>query len=125
MLKKVSGHYVGENSEPLLCRLEDGVVYSTGLTMVMVYGDPLIKRVPEIIDRVFDASLLNYSISRSMHLRKLHSRKIAIVQKLDEYNSFNLYHIKPVLHLLLMGWSLSVIWFKVEVMHNRVFKKRK
>jgi hypothetical protein len=39
------GSYVGENSELLLCRLEDGVVYTTGLTMVMLYGDPLLRRV--------------------------------------------------------------------------------
>ena len=47
-----SGQYVGKNSEPLLCRLEDAVVYSTGLTMIMFYGDPLRRLVTDIIDRV-------------------------------------------------------------------------
>jgi len=28
--KYASGNFVGENSEPLLCRLEDGVVFSFG-----------------------------------------------------------------------------------------------
>ena len=74
-----SGHYVGKNSEPLLCRLEDGVVYSTGLTMVMVYGDPLRRGFTEIIHRVVETGLFNCWISMCMHLRKLHSRKIAIV----------------------------------------------
>ena len=36
-----SGGLVGENSETLLCRLEDGIVYSTGLTMVIFHGDLL------------------------------------------------------------------------------------
>jgi hypothetical protein len=47
-----AGAYVGENSESLLCRLEDGLVFNTGLTMVMFYGDPLLRLVIEIIDLV-------------------------------------------------------------------------
>ena len=85
-----SGHYVGENSEPLLCRLEDGVVYSTGRAMVMFCGDPLMKRITEIFDRVVEAGLFIYWISFSLHQRKLHSRMIANAQKLDEYYSFSL-----------------------------------
>ena len=119
------GQYVGENSEPLLCRLEDGVVYSTGLTMIMVYGDPLMKRVTEIIDRVVEAGIYKYWFFLKIHKHKLQSRKIAIVQKLDGYYSFNLYNIQPAFYLLLMGWCLSVICFMIEVLHNRVLKKRK
>jgi hypothetical protein len=32
-------HLLGENFEPLLCRLEDGVVFTTGQTMVMLHGE--------------------------------------------------------------------------------------
>jgi len=39
------GLLVGENSEPLVCRLDDGVVYSFGQAMVMFHGDPLLKRI--------------------------------------------------------------------------------
>ena len=85
-----SGHYVGENSEPLLCRLEDGVVYSTGLTMIMFYGEPLMKRFTEIIDRVVETGIFKYWVSISMNIRIIHSLKIAIVKKTDEYFRFNL-----------------------------------
>ena len=118
------GMYVGENSEPLLCRLEDGVVDTVGLIMVMFYGDPLMKRVTEIIDRVVEASLFNYWISKGLHQLKLHSRKIAIFQPLDEFYSFNLYNMQPAFYLLLMGLCLSVICFMIEVLYNRVLKKR-
>ena len=124
-MKKVSGRYVGENSEPLLCRLEDGVVYSSGLTMVMFYGDPLMKRVTEIIDRLVQAGLFNYWGTMKSHKEKIQSGKIAIVQNLDGYYSFNLYNMQPAFYLLLMGWCLSVICFKIEVLYNRVLKKRK
>jgi hypothetical protein len=47
-----AGGYVDENSEPLLCRLEDGVVLNAGRSMIIFYVDPLMVRVNEIIDRV-------------------------------------------------------------------------
>jgi hypothetical protein len=119
------GHYVGENSEPLLCRLEDGVEYGTGLTMIMFYGDPLMKRVTEIINRIFEAGLYNYWVSMSKEKRKIHSGSIAILQPIDEYYSFNLYHMQPAFSLLLMGWCLSVICFIVEVLYNCIITKRK
>jgi hypothetical protein len=54
-----AGYFVDENSEPLLWRLEDGVVFNTGLTMLMFRGDPLVRRVNEIINRVVEAGLYN------------------------------------------------------------------
>ena len=51
------GDFSGENSEPLLCRLDDGVYNSDGIAMIMLHGDPLLRRVSEIIDRVVAAGL--------------------------------------------------------------------
>jgi len=56
---------------------------------------------------------------------KLHSRKIATVLPLDEYYSFNLYHMQTAFYLLLMGWCLSVLCFMYELFFNRVLSKRK
>jgi hypothetical protein len=61
------GFYVGENSEPLLCSLEDGVVFTSGHSMIMFYGDPLLRRVTEIIDRVVEAGIYNFWVSLSIH----------------------------------------------------------
>jgi hypothetical protein len=119
------GDFIGENSEPLLCGLEDGVVLNSGLSMIMFYGDPLMKRVTEIIDRVVEAGIYNYWISIYLNNEKLRSRKIAIVNKFDEYYSFNLYHMQPAFYLLLMGWCISVICFMVELLYNRVLTKIK
>jgi hypothetical protein len=55
-----AGDYVGENSEPLLCRLEEGVVFTSGQTMLMFHGDPLMRRVNEIIDRVVETVIYIY-----------------------------------------------------------------
>jgi hypothetical protein len=114
------GYFIGENSEPLVCRLEDGVVFTSGLTMIMLHGDPLIKIITEIIDHVVEAGIYNHWISLHMNDIKLQARKIAIVHPLDGYYSFNLYHMQPAFYLLLMGLCLGVICFIVEMFYNRV-----
>jgi hypothetical protein len=119
------GDFFGEYSEPLVCKLEDGVFFQTGLTMVMFHGDPLLRRINEIIDRVVEAGLYNFWISQRMEWRKLISRKITIVHALDGYYSFNLYHMQPAFHLLFIGWCLSVLCFMFEVLYNRVLSKSK
>ena len=118
------GDFVGDNSKPLVCRLEDGVFLNTGLAMIMFHGDPLLGLVNKIIDRVVEAGLYNFFISYRLNLIKIESRKIAIVHPLDGYYSFNLYHMQPAFYLLLMGWFLSVFCFMVELLYNRFFQKR-
>jgi hypothetical protein len=118
------GVLLNENSEPSLCKLEDGEAYNDGLRMLLFHGDPLLHRVNKIVDRVFEASLYNYWISRDMNWYKLHSRKIAIVHPLDGYYSFNLYHMQPAFYLLLMGWCLSALCFVFELFYNCVLNIR-
>jgi hypothetical protein len=118
------GDYVGENSEHLLCKLDDGVVFTTGLTMIMFHGDPLMWRASEIIDRIVEAGIYNYWISLNINFRKILSRKIAIVHPLDGYYSFNLYHMQPAFYLLLLGWCLSAFCFLVQLFYNRVYSKK-
>jgi len=118
------GYMLDENHKPLMCRLQDGLVYSNGLRMKMFHGDPLMRRVTEIIDRVVEAGLYNYWISQEFYTIKLLFRKIAIVHPLDGYYSFSLYHMQPAFYLLLMGWCLSVLCFMVELLYNRVLRKR-
>jgi hypothetical protein len=117
------GYIVGENSKPLLCKLDDGVVFPSSLTMLMFHGDPLMKRVNDIIDRVVEAGLYNYWISLEFNSRKIKFRKIFIVDLLDDYYSFNLYHLQTVFYLLCMGWCLSAVCFIFEVLYNRVLSK--
>jgi len=119
-----NGELVGENSEPLLCRLEDGIVFKTGLSMLMCHGDPLLRRVNEVIDGMVEGGLYNYWISLNMNMKRIFSRKIAKIHPLDGYYSFSLYHMQPAFYLLLMGWCLSVICFLVELLCNRVLSKR-
>jgi hypothetical protein len=119
------GEYVGENSEPLLCKLEDGVVFKSFLSMIMFHGDPLMKRVNEIIERVVEAGLYNHWFKMLNYVLNLYETKIANFNPIDVYYSFNLHHLQPAFYLLLMGWCISVICFMVELLYNRVLRKRK
>jgi hypothetical protein len=117
------GGMLDDNSELFLCRLEEGEVYNYGLSMLMLQGDPLLRRFTEIIDRVVEAGLYNLWISMEFNKIKLRSRDIAIAQQRDGYYSFNLYHMQPAFFLLFMGWCLSAISFMAEFLYNLVKKK--
>ena len=117
------GDLVGKNSKPLLCRLEDGVFFPVSPTTMMFRGDPLLRRVNGIIDRLVEAGLYNYWNSLEVNRRKIEIGKIAIIQPLDEYYSFNLYHMQSAFCLLLMAWCFSALCFMVEVLYNCVLRK--
>jgi hypothetical protein len=118
------GVLVSKSSEPLLSKLEDGMVHNEGLTMIMFHGDPLLRRVSEIIDRVVAAGIYNLGSSLLLYEAKLFARKIALVNPLDGYYSFKMYHMQPAFYLLLMGWCLSSLCFMVELLYNRFLSKR-
>ena len=119
------GNNLWENSEPLVCSLEDGVLFNSGLSMVMLQGDPLMRRVTEIVDHVVEAGLFNFWISKAMHEYKAKARKISLGHPLDGYHSFNLYHMQPAFYFIFMGWFLSALCFMVELLYNRSSSKRK
>jgi len=109
---------LGEYSEPLLCRLEDGVVYNNGLRIVMLNGDPLLRRVTEIIDLVVEAELYNFWISLDQHLDKVVFQIIYIVNPLDEY-----YKLQTVTHatcLLSPFNCLNALCFIFDLFYNRL-----
>jgi hypothetical protein len=123
-LMYAAGVTSGENSEPLLCKLQDGVVYNNCLRMVMLQGDPLKRRVTEIIDRVVEAGLYNYWVSQKVYSANFFPKK-ASVHPRGGYYSFNLYHMQPAFYLLSMGWCLSALCFIFELLYNCILCKRK
>ena len=82
--------------------------------MIMFHGDPLMRRVTEIFDRLVEAGIYSHWNSKRILYLKLYSRKIGIFHPLDEYYSFKLYHMQPSFDLLLIGWCLSAFCFIAE-----------
>ena len=122
-LRYATGEFVGKNAETLLCKLEEGMFLSFGQSMQLFHGEPLMRRINEIIDRVVEAGLHKVWYSLQMHRHKIYSHEIALVHPLDEYYSFNLYHMQPAFYLLFMGWSLCVFCFMFEVLYIRLLSK--
>jgi hypothetical protein len=69
-----TGDFFGEYSKPLLCGLQNGVVFVGSLTKLMFHGDPLIRRFNDIIDRVVEGDLFNYWMSMQTHSLQILSR---------------------------------------------------
>jgi hypothetical protein len=122
-LVSYSGDMFGDNGEPLLCRIDDGVFLKTGSVMIMFYGEPLLKRVNEIIGRVVEAGLYNHWYSLTLNQVQIYFQRKSIVNPLDEYYSFNLYHMQPAFYLLLFGLCLSVFCFVIELFCFRLCSK--
>jgi hypothetical protein len=122
-LRYAIGDTIDENSNPMLCGLEDGVILTASRTMMMFLGDPLMRRVNEVIDHVVEAGLYKHWISLEYNSYSLLLRKIAIVQPFDEYYSFNLIHMQTAFYLLMTGWYLGALSLMIEVLYNRVLSK--
>jgi hypothetical protein len=116
--------YGDQTCEPAMCKLEYGFVYNNRLSMVMFHGDPLLRRVSEIIDRVVEAGLYRYWISLETNAFTLISGKRFLFHPSEEFYSFNIYHMEPAFYLLLMGWCLSSLCFMVELLYDRLLRKR-
>ena len=117
------GKLLGEDSKPLLCKLEDEVAFTFGRTMMMFRGDPLMKRVNGIIDGVVEAGLYSYRLSLLYNEYGIYYKKIRMFQPLDGYYSFNLYHMQNAFYLIFIGLCLSAFCFMFELLYNRVLSK--
>jgi hypothetical protein len=114
-IESVNGYNVGENGETLLCKIDDGVFFNVQSVMIMLYGEPLLKRINDIFGRAVEAGLYKFWLSEFVSYSKIVAQKIAIVNHLDEYYSFNLYHMQPAFYLFLIGLCMSVFCFVIEL----------
>jgi hypothetical protein len=109
-----------ENSKPLLCPLEDGVVMYGDSVMLMRVGDPLLERINEIIDRVVEAGIFMQWKKSHLERMKLRARAIGSYSPLNTYYGFAMKHMQPAFYLLLMGYVLSTSAFFIEIAYCRV-----
>jgi hypothetical protein len=124
-IQSEDGGYVGGDGEPLLCRIDDGVFLNVGAVMIMFQGEPLLKRINNIFVRVLEAGLYKFWLSQFVNQYKISVKMKAIVNPLDDYYSFNLYHLQPAFYLLLIGLSFSVCCFVNELFCYRLMNKRR
>jgi len=121
-----------ENSKPLICPLDDGIVMTNNAAMIMRVGDPLLGRIDEIIQRVVEAGLFMQWKKSYFDKKKIRSGTLHSYSLQDDYYSFTLEHMQPAFFMLLMGLCISTVILLVEranhcIMHlrNTVFKKKR
>jgi hypothetical protein len=120
-----NGGNVGVNGEPLLCGVDDGMFIKVQSVMLMFYGEPILKQINDIFRRLSEAGLYTFWFSEMVNRYKLTVPTIAIVNPLDEYYSFNLYHMQPAFYLLLISLGVSVFCFVIELFCYRLSNKRR
>jgi len=115
-------HILSKSSKSWFCRLQNEMVYNKGLRMVMMKGEPLLRRVSKILDRVVELWFYNFWVSLNRHVSKFLYREIAIDHNLDGYYTFILYHLHPAFYLLLVGYCLNALCFIFQL-YNRLINK--
>ena len=122
--KVYTSSLLDENSKPLICPLDDGIVMTVNHVMIMRVGDPLLERINKIIQRVVEAGLFMQWKKRLFDQIKLRSGTLHSHSLLGNYNSFTLQHLQPAFYLLLMGCCISILIFLLELAHHRVLHLR-
>jgi hypothetical protein len=113
-----------ENSKPLICPLDDGIVASVTNAMIMRLGDPLLERVNEIIHRVVEAGLLMQWKKSHFDNIKTRSSRRGAYSLFDSYYHFTLQHMHPAFYLLLAGFAVSALVLLFELAHHRSIHAR-
>ncbi|KDR23129.1 hypothetical protein L798_15211 [Zootermopsis nevadensis] len=115
-----SSRLMDENSKPLLCPIDDGVVMHGNHVMMMHVGHPLLDRINDIIQRVVEAGIF-----MQWKNAKLRAGALGIYSPLNNYYSFTMNHMQPAFYLLLMGISTSAFIFILELIASRLGSGRR
>lgn len=91
-----------ENSKPLLCRLDDGVIMEGNHVMMMGVGHPLLDGISDIIVRAVEAGIFRRRKKTQFDRTKVRARATGICSPLNCYYSFTVSHIQATFHLLLV-----------------------
>jgi hypothetical protein len=113
-----------ENSKPLICPLDDGIVIISNAAMIMRVGHPLLGRIDEIIQRVVEAGLFMQWKKSYIDKNKIRSGTLHSYSLLDDYYSFTLEHMQPAFFMLLIGVCISTVTFLLEIANHRIMHLR-
>jgi hypothetical protein len=114
-----------KNSKPTICSLDDGIVMTVHIAMMMHVGDPLLERIDEIIQRVVQAGLFMQWKKLHLNMIKIRAGKLHSYSLLDDYSNFTMEHMQPAFYLLLMGLCISTLIFLLELAHHRALGFRR
>jgi hypothetical protein len=120
--KYATSSLLDENSKPLICSLDDGIMLTVSIVMIMHVGDPLLERIDEIIQRVVQAGLFRQWKKLHFDMIKIRSGTLHSFSLLDDYYSFTLEHMQPAFYLLLMGFCIGTLILLLELAHHSVVR---
>jgi hypothetical protein len=113
-----SGNWTDENNRPLLCELEDGVVRTIDLSILVRKRSPFFEFLNDIIRRIVEGEIFVHIVERGIAEEKLVS-KFFSPTFVDNYYAISVRHLQTAFYLLMLGYVLAVVCFVTEAMWHR------
>jgi hypothetical protein len=107
-----------------VCKIEDGVVFQNAQTMITIHGEPLMRRINEIIDRVVESGIYKFWNSLLMNWYKIFFREISLVHPLVGILQFQTLSHATCLLSPLNGLVSKCSLFYVRVREKSRFKQK-
>ncbi|XP_033607405.1 uncharacterized protein LOC117282325 [Cryptotermes secundus] len=107
------------------CELKEMPVVVTDLLMAVQKGSIFLDRMNEIICRLVEAGISTYLVKTSPEARK-YFKAISSASKTlaDEYHALTMNNMQSAFYLLLLGHSLGLISFLMEMLYFKMHPRR-
>jgi hypothetical protein len=116
------GHWTDENNRPLLCELEDGVVRTTQLAILVRKGSPYFEIIDDVIGRIVEGGIFVHIKNKGFSKAEMDS-KYEFPTFDDTYSTISIGHLQTPFYLLMLGYVLAVVCFVTEIMLHRYWSK--
>jgi hypothetical protein len=112
---RAGGMWTDENNRPLLCEMEGGDVTKLRIGFAVRNGRFILECINGVIDRIIETGINIHAKGQFIQEVKLKNR-LSYPAIVDTYIDINVRHMQPVFYILLLGYSLAVASFVVEIM---------
>jgi hypothetical protein len=117
------GDWTNENNRPVLCELENGVVRTIDIAILVRKRSPFLEFINDVISHIVEGGIF-------MHIKKRGFEKAKIKTEFnfptanDKYSVYSVSLLQSVFYLLMLGYVLAVASFVTEIMWHRYSRYR-
>jgi hypothetical protein len=109
------GNWTDENNKPLLCELEDGVVRTIQLAIVVRKRSPFFEIIDDVIGHIVEGGIFVHIKKKGFSEAKINSKYNSRTFD-DTYTTINIVYLQMPFYLLMLGYVLAGACFVTEIM---------
>jgi hypothetical protein len=117
-------NWADENNRLPLCKLEDGVVRTLDIAILLRKRSPFLEIIDDIIGKIFEGGFILHIMEGYFYQEKLES-KVDPPTFDYRYYAISVSHLQTVFYILMLGYVLAVVCFVTEVMWHCYRSKRR